>query len=203
LVLAYLELIIALSILVVLLVVTGEARAVEPIAPYSSSSDNPSTTDTRTDKYLLAHLGNFRPVTIANGDGTEGGNIEAWLKSRVLESEIPSHTASSSIASFYEDYFGSTPPSNNDITSIGPMAGNNPFSTPMLFETLSVLTTLTTFPHNHLIDVDLSGILGFGNSRISVGLRGQLPSVLQIPTVGLQDNSLIPISYFSTFTIRF
>jgi hypothetical protein len=170
LVLVHLKLIIVLSIFLVLLVLTGEAKAVEPAIPYSPSSDNPPTTDTRTDKDLLAHLGIFRPVTMTNGNGTEGDNTEAWLKSSVLKSEIPSHAASSSIASLFGEYFGSTPPSNNDITPIDTMADNNPFSTSMLFETLSILTTLTTYPNDNLIDADLSSILGLGNSRINVGL---------------------------------
>ncbi len=194
--LAYYKLIIPPSILIVLLVLTGEAKAVEPIALYSLSSDNSSTTDTRTDKDLLAHLGNYRAGMITNGNGNEEDNTEARLKQIVIENKIPSHA--SSISSFFEEYFGSTPPSNNN-----PMADDNPFSSSMLFETLSILPTLTTYPNNNLMDIDFSHILGLDKKGISVGLGGQLPSGLQIPIGRLQDNSLNPNSYFFTFTIRF
>ncbi|MGE5446572.1 MAG: hypothetical protein ACM3SR_18560 [Ignavibacteriales bacterium] len=101
--------------MIVLLVLTGEVKAVEPLAPYSPSSDNPSTTDTRTDKDPFAHLGNYRPGIITNGNGNEGDDTEARLKDSVIESKIPYHAASSSIASLFEEYFGSTASSNEDI----------------------------------------------------------------------------------------
>jgi hypothetical protein len=188
----------------VLVAPTGLAKAVEPMVPYSPYSDNTHTSsDTRTDRDLLANLGNYRPGITENRYGNEGNVTEAMLKASVIESNILSSAASSSIASFFEEYFGSTPPSNNDITPIDTMAGKNPFSTSMLFETLSMLTTLTTYPNKNLIDVDLSSILRLRNRRIGIGVGGQLPSGLRIPIGGLQDNSLNPISYFFTFTIRF
>lgn len=182
----------------VLLVSTGLAKAVEPVAPYSPSSDYPSITDTRTGKGLLAHLGNFRPGIIANGN--EEDYTETRLKGSVIEREISPDAASSSIASFFEEYFGTTTPSNNDVTPIDTTPDISPFSTSILFETLSISTT---YSNNNVIDIDLTHILGFDNRRIGIGVGGQIPSGLQIPIGGLPDNSLNPISYFFTFRIRF
>lgn len=196
--LVYLKLIIVLPILMVLFFSRGAAKAVEPVAPFFPSSDKPYTTaDTRTDKDLFAHLGNFRPGIITNDN--EGDHTEARLKGSVIESKILS-PASSSIASFFEEYFGTTTPSNNDVTPIDTTPDISPFSTSMLFETLSISTT---YSNNNVIDIDLSHILGFDNRKIGIGVGGQIPSGLQIPIGGLPDNSLNPISYFFTFTIRF
>jgi hypothetical protein len=200
-VLVYLKLIIVLSILMFLFAPTGLAKAVEPAVPYSPSSDNlHTTTDTRTDKYLLAHLTNFRVGTIANGNGNERNSTEVSLKRDVIKSKISSPAASSSIASLFEEYFGTTTLSNNDITPIDTTPNISPFSISILFETLSISTT---YSNNNVIDIDLSHILGLDSRRIGIGVGGQLPSGLQIPIGALHDNSLNPISYFFTLTIRF
>ena len=202
-ILAYLKLITALSILIVLLVLKGEARAVEveTIAPYSPSSDNPSTTDNRTDKDLLAHLGSYRPEVITNGNVNEGDDTKARLKDGVIETKIPSSSgASSSIESFFGEYFGGATSSNNDVPPIDTTPDISPFSTSIFFETLSITNA---YSRNNVIDIDLSHILGLDKKGISVGLGGQLPSGLEIPMGRLQDNSLNPNSYFFTLTIRF
>ncbi len=184
----------------VLLVSTVAAKAVEPVASYSPSSDNPSITDTSTGKDLVAHLGNFRPGIIANGNGNEEDYTYTRLKGSVIASKISPDAASSSIASFFEEYFGTTTPSNNDVTPIDTTPDISPFSTSIFFETLSITNT---YSRNNVIDIDLGHILGLDSRGISVGLGGQLPSGLEIPTGRLQDNSLNPNSYFFTFTIRF
>jgi hypothetical protein len=190
----------ALSILVVFLVPTGLAKAVEHVAPYSSFSDTPFTSDIRTDKDLLAHLVNYRPGIITNSNGNEGNDTEARLKGNVMQSNISSPAVSSSIASLFDKYFGSTAPSDNNTGSDDPVPNISPFSTSTLFETLSILTT---YSNNNVIMFDLTHILGFDPSRIGIGIGGQLPSGLQIPLGAMLDNSLNPISYFFTFTIRF
>lgn len=178
------------------------AKAAESVAPYRSSSDTATTKNTRRDKDVLASIGNLTPLTMASGNVTEEDNTEARLKHSVIRSEVPS-PASSSIATFFEEYFGSTPPSNNDFTSNNTMADDNPFSTSMLFETASILPALTKYSNDNLIDIDLSRILGLGNRRISVELGGQLPSGLEIPMGRLEEESLNPVGFFLAFTIRF
>ena len=188
--------------LVDLLVLTGEAKAAESVAPYLSSSDNTTTENTRMDKDLLASIGKLAHTTMTGGNVTEEDDTEARLKHSVIRSEVAS-PESSSIAAFFEEYFGSTPPSNNDIRSNNNMAHDNPFSTSMLFETTSILSTLTTYSNDNLIDIDLSRILGLGNGRISVEFGGQLPSGLEIPMGRLVEESLNPFGFFLAFTFRF
>ncbi len=170
------------------------AKAVEPVASNFPSSGSPSNKD------LLAHLSNYGPEIITNGNGNEEDGTEAMLKDSVGESKIPYHAASSSIASLFEEYFGGITPPNNDVPPIDTTPDISPFSTSIFFETLSITNT---YSRNNVMDIDLSHILGLDNKRISVGVGGQLPSGLQIPMGRLQDNSLNPNSYFLTFTIRF
>jgi hypothetical protein len=178
------------------------AKAAESVVPYLSSSDNTTTENTRRDKDLLASIGSLAHTIMTGGNVTEEDNTEARLKHSVIRTEVPS-PASSSIAAFFEEYVGSTPPSNNNITSNNTMADDNPFSTSMLFETASILPKLTTYSNDNLIDIDLSRILGLGNERISVELGGQLPSGLELPMGRLEEESLNPVGFFLAFTIRF
>jgi hypothetical protein len=192
--------IITLLMLMVLLAPTESAKAVEPVVSYSPPSDNPSTTDNRTDKDLLAHLGNYRPEIITNANGNEGDDTKAKLKSSVIGTKIPSSGASSSIESFFGEYFGGTDSSNNDVPLIDITPDISPFSASTFFETLSITNT---YSRNNVMNIDFSHVLGLDKKGINVGLGGQLPSGLQIPMGRLQDNSLNPNSYFFTFTIRF
>ena len=187
--------------LMVLLVPTESAKAVGPAVPYSPPSDNLYTpTDTRTDKDLFAHLGNYRLEIITNGNRNEGDDTKAKLKSSVIKTKIPSSGALSPIESFFVEYFGGTDSSNNDVPLIDMAPDISPFSASTLFETLSITNT---YSRNNVMDIDFSHILGLDSRGISVGLGGQFPSDLEIPMGRLKDNSLNPNSYFFTFTIRF
>ena len=182
----------------VLPIPTGEVKAVEPAAPYFSSLENLYAT--RTDKDILTHQTNFGVGINANDYGNEMDYTKTRLKGSVIGSKIPSPAASSSIASLFEEYFGSTTPSNSDTMVSNPVPNISPFSTSTLFETLSISTT---YSNNNAITADLTSILGLDSRRVGVGVGGQLPSDLQIPMGTVLDNSLNPISYFVTLTIRF